>query len=458
MPKVVDNTKHTVEKVKVNNKSRKAIIGIIYIAMLIDYLLTTCVVPIVPDFLIKLWTADGTLHLKSNGTVDYSEISIPVGLLFGSKSVVQIIFNFIAGPLTNHIGYSVVMFSGFALIAASTITFMLSKAYWMLFVARSVQGIGSALTVTAGLGLAAKMYTEESERGRAIGAVLGGLALGGVIGPSYGGILYEYGGIMLPLGILAVLAMIDGLLQAIVLRPKLEKEEVKGTKIGTLMTDPYILITSGAIFISNLGISVLQPTLPLWMIRQWNSSSAQQGMIFFPCTFGYLINSQIFGSLAHKFGRWRSSIAGLGLIAAAGTIIPFCPNIYFLIVPVAITGLGIGIVDSTMFPMLGTIVDKRHSQAYGSVFGIGDSAVCLAFAVGPFLAGPLVRIIGFKYTIWCMAASNLLYAPILFLLQKIETTKKEEVVERQTTFTIDNKRFSEIGNPSNQSLNSLSFN
>lgn len=45
-------------------------------------------------------------------------------------------------------------------------------------------------------------------------------------------------------------------------------------------------------------------------------------------------------------------------------------------------GFGIGMVDSSMMPELGYIVDIRHAAVYGGVYAIGDIAFCLGFAVG----------------------------------------------------------------------------
>ena len=39
-------------------------------------------------------------------------------------------------------------------------------------------------------------------------------------------------------------------------------------------------------------------------------------------------------------------------------------------------------VDSSMMPQLGYIVDTRHHAVYGGVYAIGDVAFCLGFAVG----------------------------------------------------------------------------
>lgn len=43
-----------------------------------------------------------------------------------------------------------------------------------------------------------------------------------------------------------------------------------------------------------------------------------------------------------------------------------------------------GMVDSTMMPMLGYLVDIRHTSVYGSVYAIGDVAFCASFAFGEF--------------------------------------------------------------------------
>jgi len=53
-----------------------------------------------------------------------------------------------------------------------------------------------------------------------------------------------------------------------------------------------------------------------------------------------------------------------------------------LIVPNAGLGFAIGMVDSSMMPELGYLVDIRHTAVYGSVYAIGDVAFCLGFAIG----------------------------------------------------------------------------
>lgn len=39
-------------------------------------------------------------------------------------------------------------------------------------------------------------------------------------------------------------------------------------------------------------------------------------------------------------------------------------------------------VDSSMMPIMGYLVDLRHTSVYGSVYAIADVAFCMGFAIG----------------------------------------------------------------------------
>lgn len=44
----------------------------------------------------------------------------------------------------------------------------------------------------------------------------------------------------------------------------------------------------------------------------------------------------------------------------------------------------LGMVDSSMMPIMGYLVDLRHVSVYGSVYAIADVAFCMGFALGMF--------------------------------------------------------------------------
>ncbi|KAM6965432.1 chromaffin granule amine transporter [Aplochiton taeniatus] len=346
------------------------------------------------------------------------EENVRVGLLFASKALVQLLVNPFVGPLTNRIGYHIPMFAGFIIMFVSTIMFAFSGTYALLFFARSLQGIGSSFSSVAGLGMLASVYTNDEERGIAMGIALGGLAMGVLIGAPFGSVMYDFVGKSAPFLILAFLAVFDGALQLCILQPsKIIPGSVEGTPLLTLLKDPYILISAGSLCFANMGVAILEPTLPIWMMQTMCSPKWQLGMAFLPASISYLIGTNLFGLLANKMGRWLCSMIGMFIVGVSLICVPFATNIYGLIGPNGGLGFAIGMVDSSMMAIMGYLVDIRHASVYGSVYAIADVALCMGFAIGPSTGGALVQAIGFPYLMVLIGIINILYAPLCFFLR-----------------------------------------
>jgi MFS transporter, DHA1 family, solute carrier family 18 (vesicular amine transporter), member 1/2 len=171
-------------------------------------------------------------------------------------------------------------------------------------------------------------------------------------------------------------------LQLLILKPSVHCEQQEGASILNLIRDPYILTAAGAITVANMGIAMMEPSLPIWMMSTMNSSKLELGLAFLPASISYLIGTNLFGRMAHKFGRWICSMIGLIIIGISLICVPFATSIYGLILPNSGLGFAIGMVDSSMMPTMGYLVDIRHSSVYGSVYAIADVAFCLGFAIG----------------------------------------------------------------------------
>lgn len=352
---------------------------------------------------------------------DLVEETVAVGMMLASKAFVQLLANPFVGPLTHKIGYSIPMFTGFIIMFLSTIIFAFGRSYSVLFIARALQGIGSSCSSVSGMGMLAERYPDDKERGNAMGIALGGLALGVLIGPPFGGLMYEFVGKSAPFLVLSALALGDGLLQLMMLQPAVVRQESDPPSLKALVSDPYIIIAAGAITFANLGIAMLEPSLPIWMIDTMNAERWKQGATFLPASISYLIGTNLFGPLGHRMGRWLAALIGLLIIGVCLMLIPFAKSINDLIIPNAGLGFAIGMVDSSMMPELGFLVDIRHSAVYGSVYAIGDIAFCLGFAIGPAMSGTLVKNIGFEWMLFGIAILNFLYAPLLFSLRNPPT-------------------------------------
>uniref|UniRef100_A0A672MW19 Uncharacterized protein n=1 Tax=Sinocyclocheilus grahami TaxID=75366 RepID=A0A672MW19_SINGR len=238
------------------------------------------------------------------------EENVRVGLLFASKALVQLMVNPFVGPLTNRIGYHIPMFSGFVIMFVSTISKDIRAAVF-----RSLQGIGSSFSSVAGLGMLASVYTDDNERGIAMGIALGGLQMcatnGNLNTAKCTLFMCEFVGKSSPFLVLAFLAVFDGALQLCILQPSKISPGVSRTPLLTLLKDPYILISAGSLCFANMGVAILGPTLPIWMMQTMCSPKWQKLCY---SNVSYLIGTNLFGVLANKMGRWLCSMIGMHIV------------------------------------------------------------------------------------------------------------------------------------------------
>lgn len=81
-----------------------------------------------------------------------------------------------------------------------------------------------------------------------------------------------------------------------------------------------------------------------------------------------------------------------------------------------------------MMPMLGYLVDIRHTSVYGSVYAIGDVAFCAGFVIGPLLSGTVGRFLGFEGLVIITALVCFTFAPFLFLLKNPPILNEEQIL------------------------------
>ncbi|TNM89847.1 hypothetical protein fugu_004081 [Takifugu bimaculatus] len=76
-----------------------------------------------------------------------------------------------------------------------------------------------------------------------------------------------------------VVVLLVLLWSSLVWRPSLPVfQSVEGTPLLTLLKDPYILISAGCLCFANMGVAILEPTLPIWMMQTMCSSKWQLGI------------------------------------------------------------------------------------------------------------------------------------------------------------------------------------
>lgn len=96
--------------------------------------------------------------------------------------VIYAIGTVIYGKLADSVRLKSLVTFGLFLFAAGSLVGLFSQTFWMVLVGRSLQAMGAA-AIPATAGLIPVRYMSPDRRGSAIGTVMVGLALGGVLGP-----------------------------------------------------------------------------------------------------------------------------------------------------------------------------------------------------------------------------------------------------------------------------------
>uniref|UniRef100_A0A1B0B9K7 Major facilitator superfamily (MFS) profile domain-containing protein n=1 Tax=Glossina palpalis gambiensis TaxID=67801 RepID=A0A1B0B9K7_9MUSC len=318
-----------------------------------------------------------------------------IGILLAMKALLQLIFNPIVGSVSCKFGYHLPIIAGTICLLISSLAFAVGVTYADLLIARAIQGIGSACINICGMSLIAQNYPEEDRRSKIMGIVLGSIALGVLMGYPFGGILYDLYGKTTPLIILATVIFIC---LALIL----------------------------AIWFSTSVMAVLEPCLPIWLMQHLKPTRWQLGTVFIPDSVGYFVGTNFFGSIAYKYGQVKIACVSMMLIGISAMLIPRASSVAHLLVPHFGLGLGIGIVDAALVPLLAKFMDDIlfHEEPtslnqvnpilrYGNVYAIQQTSVSLAYFLAPLIGGELAQAIGFDYLMRTIGAFNILYGSAL---------------------------------------------
>lgn len=171
------------------SKSTKSVILLLVsLTLLLDGMLNMVILPIIPEYLkylpnntdVATTTNPTTINPNSTTTTtsqatvtpvtfEYSRNDLAVGFLFATKPLIQLIVNPFSGTLIDHIGYKIPMAIGLVIQLASTLTFAFTDSFQLLFLARVLQGFGSALADTSSFSMVADCFKTHLERSKALG-------------------------------------------------------------------------------------------------------------------------------------------------------------------------------------------------------------------------------------------------------------------------------------------------
>jgi predicted MFS family arabinose efflux permease len=305
------------------------------------------------------------------------------------------------------------MLGGLIGLAVATVLFAFATSYPMLLAARLMQGVAAASTWTAGLALLADLYPSQA-RGKAMGVALSGMTAGLLLGPPLGGLLYERGGYQFPFLVVAALAMLDGLARWLLLADP-PPQAGQPASLLDLLRDRGVVVAAGAVVVGAGTWALLEPTLPLYLEREFALSPAGIGLLFGAATLAYGLATPPIGALSDRWGHRPTMALGVVLLALSLPLVSLPGALLAVVGGVLILSVAYGMVLTPALPALADAVDRRGGGGYAAVYAIFNAAYAGGMMAGPIVGGLLADAVGFSLALPLAALAVLAYLPALRL-------------------------------------------
>jgi DHA1 family multidrug resistance protein-like MFS transporter len=311
------------------------------------------------------------------------------GAVISVFAVLRIVFAFPAGGLINRYGERLVMTTGIAIVAVSSLLAGVSQNYAELITLRGVGGVGSAMFSVSALSLLVRLVP-NIQRGRAIGFWQGGFLIGGITGPVLGSAVTGVS-IRLPFFLYAGTLLMAGTVAAVALRatPLADRDQAGATASTTLrqaLRNQAYRAALFANFADSWGaIGVRSALIPLFV-----GDVLHEKFIF--VGLGLLTVSAVNGALllpsaryADRLGRKPVLLAGCVASCVAFAVLGLEQNLGGYFLGLALLGLGSGLLDVAPGAIVGDIVEGRG----GPVFAAYSMSSDVGTVFGPVVAGRL---------------------------------------------------------------------
>ena len=330
-------------------------------------------------------------------------ISQRVGLLSGVGPVAEVIACPLMGYLITLFGARLVYRFGWLMSSSGILVWLLVNSEWGLFAGRTLQSIGSTVSIISGLSYLGERFSgNEQERIRALGRAHIGFAFGYLIGYIPGTLLYQVAGLAVPLLVVLTITLPDMSLRCFLPPIRDIERNSSGRILRYVLTDPYIILAVILTFVAYSPRGVTIATVPKWLADVHSVAHWQIGLFY---TVAAASEATVQTIATHLVGGHQSRCVILFTAFCFHTVglatMPFIPNSWLAIVPLSLVRIGEGLYGTMITSLLSYIADKRGYQ-YNIVYSGFVLTYTSAIGISPIVCGYLVPVVGFQtlYLMW----------------------------------------------------------
>ena len=326
------------------------------------------------------------------------------GILFSSYAAAMIVATLFTGRVVDRRGSKGPLLTELIVLVAATLLFATGGPYWLLLVARFVQGIAGGIAWVAALSLIAAA-TGIEKRGQMMGIAMSTVTLGVLAGPPLGGFLVDAFGPASPFLIAAAVAIVDiALLLALIPGSPRQSDDTAGP-FTVLRVRGSVSIVA-AIGVGAAVLAAVQPVLP-GRIGEQSSASTIIGVLFGIAALVGIIANPIVGHVMTSTTPRLLVGAGIVAVAAALLVIGWSSELWQIGIGMGLLGLSSAMLLAPATTLISEQGFRSEPPTLGGSFALYNLAYAAGLTIGPLLTGFGVQQTGFTTA---MAITALVFA------------------------------------------------
>lgn len=330
------------------------------------------------------------LYLKEIGSTTGLGIEVLSGLIYSVQALTMAVASPIWGAVADRYGRKMmVVRAGCGGAVVILLMGFVQNAEQLVFL-RAVQG-GITGVVAASSALVAAV-TPRERTGYAMGLLQLGLWSGVSTGPLVGGLLSDLIGFRATFVVTAILLFLSGLAVWIGVEEPFERSgQVRGGRFGFLedwrriLSNRQLDFTLGIRFLGAMGLSALDPVLPLFVLSLMTGSAGvatSTGLVVGAASAASTVTSVYLGRLGDRTGyAWVALPCGIGAAVFYVSHL-LVGQLWQLLVLYGLAGACVGGLLPSLSAML---VENSQRGDEGGVYGIDNSVTSVGRTVGPVL-------------------------------------------------------------------------
>ncbi len=351
-----------------------------------------------------------------------------VGFLLTMQALPRVFANIPAGQLADRYGAHRMLAIAAATVTFSAIAGALSPNYVIFLLTRIVQGVGTAISQTAGLTYAANVSRPES-RGRSISLFQGSFLLGNSIGPLIGGTVAQYYGYRAPFWVYAALSILVGVWMLFRLPdPRIAGQASARHKprINIWVAMRGMLGQTGVLWACIIGLVVAYTrsgSRDLALVLLGKNIGLTESQIGLALSIIFIMNVIVLysaGTLADRYGSKAVIVPSLLLTGVGLWLLAIAPQYTFFLLAASVYGLAAGISSPVPAAYVVEVVDEASQ---GQALGLFRTFNDIGLVFGPALMGWIGDRAGMSTGVFVNAGIVILVAAIFFFFAPSKVEK-----------------------------------